>query len=61
MALKLFGIAFARDADHKPEVPVQPCLNSREGILDDNRPFRLNLQQLGPIENVSGAGFPARC
>ena len=37
MAPKLIGIPLARDADHKPEIPVRPSLHSREGVLDDNR------------------------
>jgi len=42
MAPKLIGIPLARDADHKPEIPVRPGLHSRKGVLDDNRSRRLN-------------------
>ena len=42
MVLKLIGIPFARDADHKAEVPVSPGLDARDGILDDYCPRRLD-------------------
>ena len=45
MASKLIGIPLARDADHKPEVPVAPGLHSREGVLDDNRSRGLGAEQ----------------
>src|SRR5262249_3617001 len=42
VVLQLLSIPLARDADHKPEIPVRPGLHSREGVLDDNRSRRLN-------------------
>src|SRR5262249_35093554 len=42
MVLKLLGIPLARNANHKSEVPVKPSRDSRDGILDDNCPCRLN-------------------
>ena len=44
MLLQLLGSPLARDADHKSEVSVRSSLDSRDGILDDNRPRRLNAQ-----------------
>jgi hypothetical protein len=45
-ALQLLRIPLARDADHKPELPIKAGLDSGDGILDDHRPFRLNAEQL---------------
>src|SRR6478672_3548793 len=42
MTLELLHIPLARDADHKPEVSIRAGLHSGNGILDDNRPFRLD-------------------
>ena len=41
MLLQLLGIPFARDGDHKSEVPSRAGLNSGDGILHDNRSCRL--------------------
>ena len=57
MVPKLLGIALARDADHKPEVPGTPGLNSRDGILDDDRPCRLNPEQLRRHQERIRGGF----
>jgi hypothetical protein len=46
MMLQLLGIPFARDTDYKPELPIRAGLDSGDGILDHNRPFRLNAEQL---------------
>ena len=42
MVLKLLGIPLMRHADHKSEVSVSTSLDSRDRILDDNRPRWLN-------------------
>ena len=44
VVLKLLGIALARHTDHEPEMPIRPCLDSRDGILDDDRTYRLDSQ-----------------
>jgi len=46
MLPKLLSVPLARDTDHKPKMPVKPGLDSRDGILDDNRPRRLDPEQL---------------
>src|SRR6516162_7976900 len=46
VAPKLVGVPLARDTDHKPELPVGSGLHSRKGILDNNRPCRLNPEQV---------------
>ena len=46
MVRKLLGVAFARDADHKSELPPGPCLDSSDGVLDDNRPRWLSSEKL---------------
>src|SRR6516162_9109412 len=61
MLLQLLGIPFARDADHKSEVPSRAGLNSGDGILDDNRSCGSTPSSFAAIKNVSGAGFPASC
>jgi len=58
MAPKLIGISFARDADHKAEVPVGPGLHSREGVLNDNRSSRLNSEQFCRRQIRIRGGFP---
>ena len=40
MAPKRLSVPLARDADHEPEVPLAPGLDSSEGILDDDRSCR---------------------
>src|SRR5262245_57471771 len=42
ITLKLLRISFARDTDHQPEVSLRAGLHSRNGILDDDRPGRLD-------------------
>ena len=42
--LQLFGVAFACNPDHKPEIPSRPCLDSGDGILDDDRTCGLDPQ-----------------
>src|SRR4029450_308499 len=46
MLLELRGIALARDADHKSKTTAGAGLNSGDCILDDDRPRRLNPEQL---------------
>ena len=60
MIPKLFRISPARDADHQPKFPVQPRLDSREGILDDNRPYRLNPEQLRRHQKRIGGRFTSQ-
>src|SRR5262245_25118850 len=43
--LELLCIALARDTDHKSKVATGAGLNSGDGILDHNRPPRLNAEQ----------------
>jgi hypothetical protein len=45
MPPKLICIPLARDADHKPEIPVRTGLHSREGVLDDNGAHGFNPEQ----------------
>jgi hypothetical protein len=61
MLPKLLGVAFARDAAHKPEVPLAPGLDPSDSILDDDRSCGSTPSRFAAIRNVSGAGFPARC
>jgi hypothetical protein len=42
MVPKLIGVPLARHTDHQPEVPATPGLDSRDGILDNDRSCRLN-------------------
>ena len=60
MLLQFLRIPLARDADHKSKTAAGAGLNPGDCILDDDRPRRLNPEQLCRIKNVSGAGFPAR-
>jgi hypothetical protein len=46
MALKLLGIPLAGDADYEPKAPCRPGLHSRQGILNHDRPCRLDPNQL---------------
>src|SRR5262249_43477943 len=45
MMLQLLRIPFARDTNHKPEVPTRAGLDSGNGVLDDNRPCRLDPEE----------------
>ena len=44
MTPKLFGVPLACDADNEAKATGRPCLHSRDGILDDNRPFWLSAE-----------------
>ncbi len=57
MVLKLLGVPFARHADHKAKVPGAPGLHSGDGILDDNRPYRVNSEQLRPHQKSIRGGL----
>ena len=46
MVPKLLGVPLARDPDHQPEVAVTPGLDSRDGILDNDRSCRRNPEPL---------------
>ena len=60
MVLQLLGIPFARDADHKSEVPSRAGLNSGDGIFNDNRSRRLNPEQLCRHQERIRRGFPGQ-
>jgi len=60
MVPKFIGIPLARDADHKAEVPVRSGLHSREGILDDNRPRRLDPEQFCRHQVSVRGRFPSQ-
>ena len=57
MVPKLLGVPLARDTDHQPEVPVTPGLDSRDGILDDDRSCRLNPEPLRRREECIRGGL----
>jgi|SRR6516162_6121042 hypothetical protein len=60
MMPRLLGVPLARDADDKPKPPGRAGLYSRDGILDDNRPRRLNPEQLcSPQKRIRGR-FPGQ-
>src|SRR5262245_36415975 len=50
MMFQLLSVSLARDSDHKSEVAAKPGLDSRDGVLDDDRPCRLNSKQPRPNE-----------
>jgi hypothetical protein len=43
---ELLIISFARDPNHKTEVPIGSGLDAGDGILDDSRPSRFDPEQL---------------
>jgi hypothetical protein len=61
MAPKLLGISLAGDADHESELAATPGVDSRDGVLDDDRARRLNLKQLGGDQKGIGGGFGRWC
>src|SRR5262249_15757896 len=57
MMFQLLSVSLARDSDHESEVAVKPGLDSRDGVLDDDGPCRLNSKQPCPNEESIGSGF----
>ena len=57
---KLVGITLTRDADHQAETPGRTCLDTREGIFDDNRSTGLNPEQLCRHQERIWSGFPGQ-
>jgi hypothetical protein len=57
MAPKLLGISLAGDADHESELAATPGVDSRDGVLDNDRARRLNVKQLGGDQKGIGGGF----
>ena len=60
MMLQLLRIPLARDTDHKSEVSISAGLNSGDGILDDNRPFGSDPEQLCRHQERIRGGFPGK-
>ena len=57
MAAKLLGVPFARYTNHQPEVTVTPCLNSRDGIFNDDCACRVNTELLCRREECIWGGL----
>ena len=60
MTLQFLCIPLARDTDHKPEAPIRAGLNSRNGILDDNRPCRIDPEELCRHQERIRGWFPGK-
>jgi hypothetical protein len=60
MMLQFLRIPLARDTDHKPEVSISARLDSGDGILDDNGPYRFNPQQLCRHQKRIRGGLPGK-
>ena len=60
MMFQFLRIPLARDTDHKPEVPINAGLDSGDGILDDNGPYRFNPQQLCRDQKRIRRGLPGK-
>jgi hypothetical protein len=60
MVPELLGVSLARDTDHQPEVPVTPGLDSRDGILDNDRSRRRNSELLCRREECIWGGLASQ-
>ena len=60
MVFQLVCIPLARYTDHKSEVSTDAGLDSGDGILDDNGPYRFNLKQLCRDQKRVRGGLPGK-
>ena len=58
--LQFLRIPLARDTDHKSEASISAGLDSGDGILDDNGPYRFNPQQLCRHQKRIRGGLPGK-